>query len=88
MRVATLFDRSVRVRIQAPTSRYDRHEGTVDAHELRAAQCSRARKHPPALTIHFDDGCSTIAYADELVLADPWGTRTDNEDSHSPEAQE
>jgi hypothetical protein len=89
MTAAPLFEAFVRVRIHAPASRFDGHEGTVDAHELRAAQASHARKHLPALTVHFDDDRSTIAFADEIeVLAStPLGGSTDNGNSRSTEGQ-
>ena len=61
MKATPLFEQTVRVRLNAPSSRYHEATGTVDATELE-----RLRGKDKALTLHLDAGGSTIAFADEL----------------------
>ncbi len=74
---APLFRTEVRVRLNAPGSKYHDHTGTVDATELE-----RVRGKDKAISLKLDDGNTTIAFGDELVPVDstPRGTPSDNSD--------
>ena len=79
---APLFRTEVRVRLNAPGSRYHEATGTVDAIELELVHGK-----DKALTLNFDDGNHTIAFGDELVPVDstPRGTPSDKSQSRAPE---
>lgn len=79
-----LFEHTVRVRLNAPHSRYHHATGTVDAHELE-----RVRGKDKAISLRLDEGGHTIAFGDELELAGvdtPPGATSDNDSSGPSEA--
>ena len=79
---APLYDQLVRVRLNAPSSAYHGHIGSVDAHDL-----DESGRRDSTITLRLDDGRSTIAYADELEIVEATH-HTDGADNRAPRSSE